>query len=44
MSYRRRRSPERRSQEAGFSDYLVKPIELAALEKLLGELKDERPA
>ena len=30
---------KRRSQEAGFSGHLVKPVEPAALEKLLAELK-----
>jgi PAS domain S-box-containing protein len=35
---------KRRSQEAGFSDHLVKPVELAALEKLLSELTISRSA
>jgi PAS domain S-box-containing protein len=33
---------KRRSQEAGFDSHLVKPIEPAALEKLLAELNSER--
>jgi PAS domain S-box-containing protein len=32
---------KRRSQEAGFNSHLVKPVEPAALEKLLAELKSE---
>ncbi len=32
---------KRRSQEAGFNGHLVKPVEPAALEKLLAELKSE---
>jgi CheY-like chemotaxis protein/anti-sigma regulatory factor (Ser/Thr protein kinase) len=32
---------KRRSQEAGFDSHLVKPVEPAALEKLLAELKSE---
>ncbi len=31
----------RRSQEAGFNHHLVKPVELASLDKLLAELKSE---
>ena len=32
---------KRRSQEAGFNGHLVKPVEPAALENLLTELKSE---
>jgi CheY-like chemotaxis protein len=32
---------KRRAREAGFNDHLVKPVEPAALEKLLAELKSE---
>jgi CheY-like chemotaxis protein len=32
---------KRRSQEAGFNSHLVKPVEPAALEKLLARLKPQ---
>jgi hypothetical protein len=33
---------KRRSQEAGFNSHLVKPVEAAALEKLLAELNSDK--